>query len=351
MLPKRTVFVIGAGAGCDVGMPVGSKLAAQISKLLSLTKGGSARSVRIGDQSIWETVCGRSDINALAAAALHISEGIQTADSIDDFIDRAKDGPNGSAIELCGKFGIVRAILDAERHSDLHVDTSNARNKLDLNAIAHTWFMKLLRLLTRNQRDASRLFENITFINFNYDRCLEHFFLHALPASYTMPSAEAQDIVRSAQIFHPYGKVGGLPDMPGTSSAVIPFGDDGSNYLASLASQISTYTEQVADGQLVQQVRDALNNAERVIFLGFHYHKQNMDLITPEDPPADMGRQFFGTALGFSDQDLSIVRRYMLRFFAENRRSLVKDGQHLHMRSDLKCDQLFDVYGRTFANA
>jgi hypothetical protein len=47
-------------------------------------------------------------------AAMQIHEGIQTADSIDDFIDRAKNRPDGDKIELCGKLGIVRSILNYE---------------------------------------------------------------------------------------------------------------------------------------------------------------------------------------------------------------------------------------------
>jgi hypothetical protein len=51
---------------------------------------------------------------------------------------------------------------------------------MDLNKLTATWYMKMFRLLVRHHTDAQQIFENVSFINFNYDRCLEYFSLNAL---------------------------------------------------------------------------------------------------------------------------------------------------------------------------
>jgi hypothetical protein len=55
-----------------------------------------------------------------------------------------------------------------------------------------------------------KLFENASFIIFNYDRCLEQFLVNALPRLYAISETEADSIVHNINIIHPYGSVGEL---------------------------------------------------------------------------------------------------------------------------------------------
>jgi hypothetical protein len=170
------VFVIGAGTGHDINMPAGPKLAAQLASVLNL-QAGSFEQKRTGDEKIWRALqvenlknAGHpSNIDHFRRAAVQISEGIATADSIDDFLHRCERRPDADAIRLSGKLGIARCILNAERSSHLHYSTESMFNKMDLNKLTATWYMKMFRLLVRHHTDAQQIFENVSFINFNYD--------------------------------------------------------------------------------------------------------------------------------------------------------------------------------------
>ena len=71
------------------------------------------------------------------------------------------------------------------------------------------------------------------------------------------------------RIYHPYGTINPLKRQ---SKNGIPFGfkPNRANLIA-MASNIKTYTEQVDDGELVSQIREAVKRADIIIFLGFSY--------------------------------------------------------------------------------
>jgi hypothetical protein len=184
-----------------------------------------------------------SNIDHFRRAAVQISEGIATADSIDDFLHRCERRPDADAIRLSGKLGIARCILNAERSSHLHYSTESMFNKMDLNKLTATWYMKMFRLLVRHHTDAQQIFENVSFINFNYDRCLEYFFLNALMPAFGLSAQDAIDLTKTARIFHPYGITGALPVLAQLGTPSAPFGAESPVDLLSIAKQIRTYTE------------------------------------------------------------------------------------------------------------
>jgi hypothetical protein len=80
-----------------------------------------------------------------------------------------------------------------------------------------------------------------------------------------------------------------------------------------------------------------------------------MELITPPDPSDQsvVEKELFGTAMGFSEDDLGVVvRKYLLALYPYKMRRAVQDGHGaLNIRRDLSCDKLFDQYQRTLAEA
>ena len=109
-----------------------------------------------------------------------------------------------------------------------------------------------MQILTdgRRKENINQLFEDVCCITFNYDRCIEHFFFHALQNYYNIKPDEAAGIMQGFKIFHPYGMVGRLPwQGEGVST---PFGADVSGSdLLSLAEQIKTYTERIEDEEAI----------------------------------------------------------------------------------------------------
>ena len=135
------------------------------------------------------------------------------------------------------------------------------------------------------RKDAiNELFDNISLIIFNYDRCVEHLIYHAIQNYYAIDANRAAVLMQSLEIFHPYGVVGRLPFQ--SAKDAVPFGS-GANQpkkLLSLASQIKTYSERIEEESAVAGIRQIVQNAEIIVFLGFAFHGQNMDLIQPTKP-------------------------------------------------------------------
>jgi hypothetical protein len=308
MFNRNTVFVLGAGTSFEIGFPVGSGLRDRMIGPLNITFDGWDQ--RSGDQAIVEALrrhCktpeGREgNINPYLHAGWLIRDGIPLAISIDNFLE-AHAGDE--AVELMGKLGIARAILEAEASSPLAIHEN--RRTIDTASIAATWYGGLARALTESVSKSSldTIFDNLTIVTFNYDRSVEQFLAHALAIYYQEPLERTQALVANAEIYHPYGLVGRLPWREGQGVS-IPYG--GGNDLLHAASQIKTFTESLGGEAPIGHIQAALRDSDQIIFLGFAYHKQNLQLIKPVDGVPHGFKKVYGTSLGISSSDMDIIR-------------------------------------------
>lgn len=300
MFKDRTVFVIGAGASAELGLPVGTQLAKIISELMRFEFHiGSADK---GDEKIlgaWRQHFNNENekLNEHLRAARRISDGILLAQSIDRFLDiHAEDE---EAI-FCGKTAIVRSILEAEKSCSLYYSGDSNPRMIDFTRLNDAWLTPFFaQLIDRRQKsDLDNLFNGITIICFNYDRCIEHYLIHALQRAYAIPQDQAASIVSNLEIYHPYGTVGNLNSSQ-NGDAVEFGGELYGSQLIGAANSIRTFTEQVEDEKTLAKLKQAIMNAQSIVFLGFAYHLQNMEILKP----AHRGnvQNIFGTALGISD--------------------------------------------------
>jgi len=149
MFKRKTLFVLGAGASAEVGLPVGTALAKTIGKKLDIRFESYTRFIGQGDRDLYESVTrGRSDRIGLQHAGLRIRDGIELAQSIDDFLDLHR---SDKLMTIYGKAAIVRSILDAEGKSDLYYNPfgDSGRKRFDASIVANTWFVKFMRMLGR----------------------------------------------------------------------------------------------------------------------------------------------------------------------------------------------------------
>ena len=207
--------------------------------------------------------------------------------SIDNFIHTHG---TTSGIVLCGKLGIAQAILEAERDSKLIVGDKQPRrfDKVDYTGIQTTWYSPFFQLLTENLRneEVDSVFDNVSIITFNYDRCIEHFLYHAIQNYFGFN--DMARLMQKLKIFHPYGVVGPLPwQAPRTVS----FGGDARNRnLIDIANEIRTFTERVeGNDPALASIRQQMQEAETVVFLGFGYHSLNMELLASKKRVASDG--------------------------------------------------------------
>src|ERR1039457_1503369 len=96
-------------------------------------------------------------------------------------------------------------------------------------------------------------------------------------------------------LLHPHGVVGRLPWQEPLG---ISFGAqiNGAKLLEASA-QLKTFSQRIEDESALSKMRKLVEEAQSIVFLGFAFHEQNMELIKPARP-SDVQR-IFGTAVGF----------------------------------------------------
>lgn len=319
MISKKTVFVVGAGASCELDLPAGEGLKGYIDGCLRLGEGSLIG--KFADPSVQGAIKELCDsvpearsggmFDSLVSHAGIMSHALTFALSIDNYLDAQRDQ---SLIKTLGKIGIAKAILDAERGSKLTKHTTaihrldpnfrESRNPKRASKVPQTWHLKLLQLLTagKPQSQIEDVFDDVGFIIFNYDRCLEYFMQWGLSAYYNVTDEVAKRALSKLHIIHPYGQVGYLPWQDGRPK--VAFGSTGEDKLLTVSEGIQTFTESVESG-LAGQVKEMVQNAETLVFMGFGFLPQNVELLTVKETAK--ARRVFFTSYGISDTDVPLI--------------------------------------------
>jgi len=311
-MSKRTVFVIGAGASAEVGLPTGDELKENIANLMptfSYDYDEYNYSMRptSGDYTLIECF---NNNQKYYEAAKRIKESLILAASIDQFIhknryDNNTSKPNDILIR-CAKLAIAKAILKAEKESKLYCEDINKANlSINFDDIKNTWYIPFFQLITGDctANELEERFKLITLIIFNYDRCIEHFLFYALIEEYDISFDKALELIQKINIYHPYGKVGDILYPHNQFIELILTNIDGENFhvsslqsiegtmfgedeptpekLSRIANNIKTFTEST-DDETSQAIKKDILLAGRLIFLGFAFHELNMKIINIE---------------------------------------------------------------------
>ena len=350
MSAPQILFVIGAGASNEAGLPLGSDLKGTIARLLDIRfergfdrKSGDERLIEAFSFHARENDGGRGNINPYLHEAWKVRDGMSLAPSIDNFLDVHNDN---SLMSYCGKAAIVRAILAAESTSKLKIAEGTADRQIDFKGVANTWYTRLWQKLTENctrQTLHDRL-SQVAFVIFNYDRCIEHFLHCAARMYYQLSESEATAALSSLQIYHPYGRVGRLPWESGENP--VGFGADvHPAVLNHLANQIKTFTEGTDPTESdISGIRSSVRDATRIVFLGFAYHHINLELLFPSDQEghSGVGSDLFGTAKGLSTSDCRTIAD-------ELSKGLKTNLDRIHLEPARDCSGLFDEFGRSLS--
>lgn len=310
MFDRPTVFVIGAGASKEVRLPVGAELTTEIASKLHITfqDGWSQAS---GDRVIADAVKWRlerepqRDANPFYQAGRAIAAAMPQAISIDNFLHTHSDDHR---LVWMGKLGIAKCILEAEEKSDLHPRDRNPL--LNFNIVQKTWFTTFFQMLTEGvtTRNLEYIFSEVAFITFNYDRCIEHYLTQALMNYFGVSQSDAEQLVGTLQIVHPYGQVGKLPWQNPIGS--VQFGQDIYHQdLPAIAAQIRTFTEQVEDDAQLESMRSLIAESDVLVYLGFSFGSMNMKLLTVEESAP---KAVFGTSYRLSEQNVAHIKNDVL---------------------------------------
>lgn len=308
MFTPKTVFVVGAGASCEIGLPAGDALRDRIVDMTYFEdrRGFSGREFN----SAIRKLCDRNPElrQHLYPAMKQLRQGLPNVASIDTYLDIHR----GNKVMIdAGKMAIVIAILEAERNSAL-IGKFNLRMHDPEDLVFHiatneqydaSWYVHFGRLLTQNiaLENVDLIFDNVSFITFNYDRCIETFAFEWLKQTFGIDEQHAANIASKLEVLHVYGSIGTLPWKGGDA----PFGISDNMDFSHLAQGIKTFTESV-DSEMASLIKSRIVAAETLVFLGFGWLPQNLDILDAQRQ-ANAKRIFFST-FGVSETDRETVR-------------------------------------------
>lgn len=177
MSESRIVFIVGAGASRDFGFPVGKTLQDEIVAFLRPRKGG--------DDGLHPAI--EFPLAAIQERGLTypkimqhcewMAETIPLYSSIDAFLDR--QSRTDDATSFLGKLAIASIISSREFSSPLSPKFVKSR---DWPSLSKSWIGKLWALANEGgtARQADNPLPNVSFVTFNYDRCIQQFIALAI---------------------------------------------------------------------------------------------------------------------------------------------------------------------------
>jgi hypothetical protein len=301
MYSQRVVFIIGAGASCEFNMPTGLALKTNIANALNNEE------VRIkfqiggpqGDTPTWYD------------AADELAKVIEQFDSIDEALHWFSPY---APVVLLGKQMIVKEILRAERQSRLFEKADPDVTPLrSYNDVWATYFLRMAIASTKKD-DICKAFSNVTIINFNYDRTVEHFLYSELQRSLGADKDNTKQAISGLRIIRPYGSVGPLPWQ---SESGVLFGQavddvDSGDRIWELSKSIRTFTEQKLSSDVKSEIENVIQNAQVIIILGFCFHQQNMQLLSAR---SQTNKMVIATVLGISNENHERMHRLLMSTF------------------------------------
>ncbi len=347
---KSLVFIVGAGASKEAGLPLGSELKNKISEALDIRFDSAGYQRISGDPRIEQAFRlitqgpnGRpGDINPHLYASWKIRDAMSQAASIDNFLDAHRDDP---LIIECGKLAIASCILEAESKSMMHIDKSNINNTMNFKSLGETWYGDLFKFIVEGcqRQNVKERLTRIAVITFNYDRCIEAYLHAALRNYYHTSIEETTELLSHLKIHHPYGSIGQL-SWPSYHPNIEFGGSPQPQQLVAISKGLKTFTEGTNKAfSDINAIRSLVKSAESLVFMGFGFNKQNLDLLfEPNTLPIKVPGKIFGSALGVSESDCD----YIVQEFETKRKY---EKKSIKLNRHLSCSNFFKEFGRSLS--
>lgn len=250
MITRPTVFILGAGASYNFGYPLGKNLVDIILK--NFDPDNEKNSLNLFEGLGFS----RDEILAFRNELL-----FSAAPSIDTFLE-----PRQEEERYLGKLAIAYALIPFEQTAPLFYDGS--------------WYSTLLNKIQPNFDDFEK--NQISFITFNYDRSLEHFLMTALKNRFKKTETEVAEKLKKIPIVHLYGKLANLTwENNGVDNFKRDYNPEITPHLlrkSSKSLKIIYDKVEITDPDF-KQARDLIKAASRIYFLGFGFHKDNLERL------------------------------------------------------------------------
>lgn len=281
MIKKKTVFILGAGASYDYFYPLAFDLSRDICRFR--TDNGLEGLATLSDATVDEVT---------KLISLFRRTGNHT--SIDRFLEiHLSAHPEWDEI---GRRIIANVLLkyeldDFSRYSKYYPD--NPRRKVGIQGLGgeerDDWYSYFWSQINEGARTLDELSTNpITIITFNYDRSFEFRIAQMIAGAFDLDLKEAWGhFSKIFTVCHIHGQLGPLclnPDIPDLVFG-IPYGgvlkgerEIRPTTIKHAAKSISIYS-QAEESPQVEQAKKLIQSAEVVLFLGFGFHRVNIERL------------------------------------------------------------------------
>jgi len=285
MIDRETVFILGAGASDPYGFACGKNFNKKIIQDFHKSYIDLMNESHGKDYALYDSYKDNSlkFINKLQKSGIP---------SIDQFLAINKE------FAEIGKAAITWCILEFEK---------KCLEPWSISGVDMDWYSYLYKEMIssiKSPRDIELFGQNkISFITFNYDRTLEHFLYtnlkEAMPES--IPDDNIIKEVNKIFISHVYGEIAPLPWQSDNGLAF------GGKLVFDRLNDISK-----KNIYLIDQIKnkgsfgwEQLIEAEKIIFLGFGYAEENMDVLElPQLLKDHHDKIIFGTGLGLTTDEI-----------------------------------------------
>jgi hypothetical protein len=271
VISKPTVLVLGAGSSTHCGYPLGRQLVDQLCQLR-----GTAELDNLPDG--WT----RDEVERFLTKLSRSDPS-----SIDAFLETNRDEAS------LGKFLIARQLKKREDIDRLFPPHDSG------------WYRYVFDSLLV---DGSPEFEKslLSIVTFNYDRSLEAYLHARLQARFQLDEAEATRILNQLPIIHVHGILGEYPASPYRSEC-------GTQELLAISQQIQIIHE-IRDSEsdfcneMFRKANQRLKSAERIYFLGFGFHCDNLRRFQFFSRENTSGKTLRATTYGMGTLDVQSLQ-------------------------------------------
>lgn len=307
MIKTKTVFILGAGTSVEAGFPDGMNLRDKISNYLNFSFSGN--SLERGDHQIWAAIEKYANKNGtqrkdLFLKSIELSNSIHHSPSIDTYLNAHN---HDELVGTIGKIAIVKCILEQEKNS-LFSEFEESTFGFLTKKFQDTWYSEFFKIIHANvpKNKITEIFDKISIINFNYDRSISVYLIRSLMEHYGIDLNKSKSLVRNLNIIHPYGSVGSIFTE---DDDYVPFGKIQNDVLFRNFSKIVTFNDDYQNSLVKNLMEQKLSEAKNIVFLGFAYHDQNMNLLKIKTKSV---KYVFGTCYNMSEENKEHVENRLI---------------------------------------
>lgn len=169
------------------------------------------------------------------------------------------------------------------------------------------WYQYLFnRMVTASPDQFSQI--KLTIVTFNYDRSLEAYLYNLIKYRFNLSDENSLAILKQLNIIHPHGMLGEYPEVPYSNCLGDCISSEReSRLLTKITSSIKIIHEiDDADDKFssveFEKAYLALQNAEKIYFLGFGFHEVNIRRFRFFSTDSMKGKEVFSTSKGFMEK-------------------------------------------------